>query len=284
MIALMFQLCGFADEIGPDLDQQIKVCQTTGVTHFELRGVGGVNVLDFSNDQKAEIRRRLDDAGLGVASIGSPCGKKPVDTPEPELLDMFKAALHMATHFAAPFIRVFSFYPPGGEGQGDVADIRDRAIDLLAKQAAILDDSGTDVVMVHENEKGIYGDTGQRCLDLMTSVDSPKLRTAFDFANFVQCGENPLDNWPLLKEYTAHIHIKDARAGSGQVVPAGQGDGHIGAILADAHASGYDGFLSLEPHLKVAGHSHGETGPDLWATAVNALRDVCRQRNLPLAS
>ena len=280
----MFRLCGFADEIGPDLGQQIATCQKTGVTHFELRGVGGVNVLDFSGEQRREIKQKLGDAGIGVASIGSPCGKKPIDLPDGELLDMFRVALDAAVHFESPFIRVFSFYPPGGEGKGDVAAIKDRAIDLLAKQAAILDESGTEVVMVHENEKGIYGDIGRRCLELMEAVDSPRLRSAFDFANFVQCGENPLDNWPLLKPYTAHIHIKDALAGTGEVVPAGRGDGHIGEILSDAHASGYDGFLSLEPHLKVAGHSHGETGPELWETAVTALRAVCRERNLPLAS
>ncbi len=137
--------------------------------------------------------------------------------------------------------------------------------------------------MVHENEKGIFGDTGERCLDLMKSVNSPKLRTAFDFANFVQVGDDPAKNWPMLKEYTSHIHIKDAKHGTGEVVPAGQGDGSIGPILKDAYASGYRGFLSMEPHLKVAGHSHGETGPELWTTAVQALRAVCAEIDVPLA-
>jgi len=40
---------------------------------------------------------------------------------------------------------------------------------------------------------------------------------------FVQAGEDPLANWPLLKPYTVHIHIKDALQGSGKVVPAGEG-------------------------------------------------------------
>jgi sugar phosphate isomerase/epimerase len=117
----------------------------------------------------------------------------------------------------------------------------------------------------------------------MKSVDSPKLRCAFDFANFVQCGENPADNWPLLKPYTAHIHIKDARAKDGHVVPAGQGDGQIAPILKDAYASGYRGFVSLEPHLKVAGHSHGETGPELFKVAADALKELCKRIEVPLA-
>lgn len=278
----MLQLSGFADEIGPDLQQQIALCKETGITHLELRSVGGTNVLKFSDDQRRDIRQQLHDHGLGVVSIGSPCGKMPIDTPEHELMDQFKTAIDMARHFDAPLIRVFSFYPPGGEGKGDVSAIGGRVIELLRKQADLLDASGTTAVMVHENEKGIYGDIGDRCVELMEQVDSPRLRTAFDFANFIQCGENPLDNWPRLKGYTSHIHIKDALAGSGEVVPAGEGDGHIGEILKDAHASGYRGFVSMEPHLKVAGHSHGETGPELWRTAVNALRKVCREHNVPL--
>ena len=85
---------------------------------------------------------------------------------------------------------------------------------------------------------------------------------------------------PMLKRY-ARWRPWDC---AGQVVPAGQGDGQIAAIVKDAYASGYRGFLSLEPHLKVAAHSHGETGPELFVTAVKALRDVCKSIGVPLAS
>lgn len=278
----MLRLSGFADEIGPSLDEQIKVCQATGVTHFELRSVDGVNVLAFSPAQVAEFRAKITAAGMGVVGIGSPCGKKPVDTPRAELLDMFKVAVERAHQFDAPLIRVFSFYPEGGEGRGPIEPIRDRVIDLLRAQCELL--SGTNVTMVHENEKGIFGDIGQRCVDLMTTINHPKLRFAFDFANFVQCGQDPLAAWPALRPFVAHIHIKDALKAGGKVVPAGQGDGSIAPILKDACASGYRGFLSLEPHLKVAGHSGGVTGADLWKTAVDALRGVCRSIDVPLAS
>ena len=278
----MPSLSGFADEIGPSLDEQIRVMQDSGVTHFELRSVDKVNVIDFTDAGRREHRKKIDDAGLGVVSIGSPCGKKPADAAEADILDQFKRAADAADFFGAAFIRVFSFYPEGGEGKGPVEAIRGRAIELLRKQADLL--NGHSAVMVHENEKGIYGDTGRRCLDLFENVDSPKFKAAFDFANFVQVGDDPANCWPMLKPHTAHIHIKDARKGGGEVVPAGEGDGGIPDILADAHRSGYDGFFSLEPHLKVAGHSHGETGAELWHVAVRALRKVCQERGVPLAS
>jgi sugar phosphate isomerase/epimerase len=107
---------------------------------------------------------------------------------------------------------------------------------------------------VHENEARIFGEGVANCVDLMKTINSPKLRSAFDFANFVQAHEDPLANWPLLKPYSVHIHIKDARA-DGSVVPAGDGVGNIAPILKDAYASGYRGFLSLEPHLAAHGQS-----------------------------
>jgi len=278
----MLKLSGFADEIDPSIDAQIYTARQLGLTHFELRSVDGVNVLKFTGEQRKTIRAKLDAAGLGTISIGSPCGKMPIDTPKAILLEQFKVAVDMAQFFAAPLIRVFSFYPPGGEGKGPIEPHRSAILDVLADQARLLEN--TSITMVHENEKGIYGDIGSRCVDLMKSVNHPKLRTAFDFANFVQCGQDPLAIWPLLKPYTVHIHVKDAIAASGKIVPAGEGDGKIPEILKDAFESGYAGFLSLEPHLKVAGHSHGESGPELFAKAVVALRDVCKAINVPLAS
>lgn len=275
------KLSAFADEIGPNLDDQIRVCRENAVTHFELRGVYGKNVMDFDQALLNEIKTKLAANGMGVVSIGSPIGKVAIDQPWPAHFDRFKKAVEIALYFNSPFIRLFSYYPAGGEGKGPLDPIREQVVDRFRQKCEYL--KNTPVVMVHENEKGIFGDIGRRCLELMQSVNHPKLRCAFDFANFVQVGDNPLDNWPSLKPFTAHIHIKDAKNGTGQVVPAGEGDGHIPEILKDAWEGGYRGFLTLEPHLKVAGHSHGETGPDLFKVAADALKNICRKQGIALA-
>jgi sugar phosphate isomerase/epimerase len=162
-------------------------------------------------------------------------------------------------------------------------EARDRAEVLrrMQKKVDYLRDRAP--VLLHENENDIYGERGAQCLDLLRSIDSPKLRCAFDFANFVQAGENPLDNWPSLKPYTVHIHIKDALAGTGKVVPAGHGDGKIAEILKDACASGYAGFLSLEPHLAQHGQFSGFSGPDQFKVAADALKKLCRDNGISLA-
>ncbi|HEX8325049.1 MAG TPA: sugar phosphate isomerase/epimerase family protein [Tepidisphaeraceae bacterium] len=277
----MLHLAAFSDEIDPAIGPQIDHCRRNGVTHIELRSVDKINVLDFSTDQRKAIKSALTDAGLGVVAIGSPIGKVAIDQPWGEHFDRFKIAVDAAEYFGARLIRVFSYYPPGGEGKGDVSPHAEQIFDRFRQKVEYVQERN--VTLVHENEKGIFGEGVQNCLALMKAVNSPKLRTAFDFANFVQAREKPINNWPLLKPYTTHIHIKDAAMSDGHVVPAGHGDGDIEAILKDAYASGYRGFLTLEPHLKVAGHSHGETGPELFKTAADALKAILSRNSIPLA-
>src|SRR5688500_10169416 len=218
----MLRLSAFADEISPDIDEQVRVCVANAVTHIELRSVNKINVLDFTPDLRRQIKQQLDAAGLGVISVGSPIGKVAIDKPFSEHMDRFHIAVETAEFFAAPFIRVFSYYPAGGEGKGPVDPHRSEVIERFHQKLEYL--KGRPITLLHENEKGIFGDTGRRCTDLMKSIDSPKLRSAFDFANFAQIGESPLENWQTLKPYVDHIHIKDYRRSDQQVVPAGQGD------------------------------------------------------------
>jgi sugar phosphate isomerase/epimerase len=275
----MLKLSAFADEISPDLDEQIRVCQEIGVTDIELRGVNKINVLDFDRALRQEIKSKLDAAGLGVISIGSPIGKVKINDSWEQHLERFKIAVDAAEYFKSPYIRLFSYYPP--EKGDDIRKYRDEVMKRTAAKVEYVKDRP--VTLLHENEVEIYGARGPECIDLMKTINSPKLRNAFDFANFVQAGDHPLDNWPGLKPYTVHIHIKDALWGSGKVVPAGQGDGQLEPILVDAWKSGYRGFLSLEPHLAAHEQFFGFSGPGLFKLGADALKALCRKNGIELA-
>jgi len=274
----MMKLAAFADEISPDLNEQIKVCKENQVTHFELRGVYGKNVLDFDKALRSEIKTKLHDSGLAVVSIGSPIGKVKISDPWPAHFERFKIAVDAAEYFGAPFVRVFSYYSPEG---GCVLEHREEVLRRFRDKVQYIKDRP--VTIVHENEAKIYGEKGRECLDLMKSINSPKLRSAFDFANFVQASEKPLSNWPSLKPYSVHIHIKDALMAGSKVVPAGEGDGQVEPILLDLSKSGYTGFLSLEPHLAAQGQFSGFSGPALFKVAADALKNLCRKNGIPLA-
>jgi sugar phosphate isomerase/epimerase len=268
----MLKISAFADEISDDLDLQIQTLKANGAGFIELRGVWGKNVLALSDAEVREVKRRADANGIGFSAVGSPLGKFPLDGDFDLQLDGLKKALDIAQVLEAPYIRLFSFYT----GDEDPSLSRGKVLDWLGRM--ILEAEKTPIVLAHENEKGIYGDTGERCLDLLTSLQSPAFTGIFDFANFVQCGQRPYqDCWLRLKPYISYFHIKDALQDTGQVVPAGQGDGDVQAILAEAFAGGFDNFLTLEPHLSLAEANYGRTSPELFHTAADALKTILSQ-------
>lgn len=266
----MNMLSAFADEISAELEEQTATLVANGVDNIELRGVWGKNVLELSEDEIRRIQAAASASGLGFSSIGSPLGKFPLDGDFQEQLDGLKRALDYAGILGAPYIRLFSFYIPEG---ADPASCRDQVLDWLGR--LIAEAEKTDIVLGHENEAGIYGDKAERCLDLLTSLRSESFTGIFDPANFVVGGQRPYDDcWSLLKAHTTYFHIKDARLDGGQITPAGQGDGDIPRILADAYADGFDNYLTLEPHLSVAAANYGRTSPDLFKTAAAALKGI----------
>lgn len=264
-----FTLSAFGDEIAADLATQLEVLARDHVRFLELRGAWDSNVLELGRARLREAKQLLDEAGFGVSAIGSPIGKSELERDESYELLRLERAIEAAEVLATPLIRIFSFWVPAGE----TAAARDsvlRRLSLLAERA-----TAAGVTLVHENERGIYGDTPERCLDLLQSVGSPALRMAFDPANFVQVGFRPMtDAWPLLADYVVHVHIKDAVFADGSIRPAGEGDGQLPHLLAALEQRDYDGFLTLEPHLKIAGSSGGHSGADGMHTAVVALRTL----------
>jgi len=266
----MTKISAFADEISDELDVQIENLKANGVGYIELRGVWGKNVLALTEDEVRQVKQRAMAEGIGFSAIGSPLGKFPLDGDFNDQIEGLKKAIDYAHILEAPYIRLFSFWIPQGD---DPAQHRSQVIDWLGKMIAEAEESG--IVLAHENEKDIYGDTGDRCYDLYTSLQSPAFTGIFDFANFVQCSLHPYqDCWLKLKPYITYFHVKDALMGSGKVAPAGQGDGDIELILREAFAAGYDNFLTLEPHLSVAAASYGRTTPELFRTACSALEDI----------
>ena len=269
-------LSGFADEISPDPQAQLAVLAAESITHLELRSAWSVNVADFTAVQLAGFRAATQAAGVRVSAIGSPIGKIPVSAPfEPELERMRRVA-GIAGELGTALVRVFSFYLPAGEPP---ERYRAQVIDQMGALARIAEERG--VILAHENEKEIYGDVPGRCADLIASVASPALRATFDNANFVQCGVRPFtDAYPLLRPYLVYLQVKDARAATGEVTPAGEGDGQLRETLLALRDSGFAGFMSLEPHLDLAGRHGGFSGPDKFRQAAQALKRLLAELSI----
>jgi len=267
-------LSAFADEISSDPQIQMDTLEANGVKFIELRGAFGLNVMKFSKEQCADLKKRFADRGFGVSCIGSPIGKVKIDDDYSKHFDDFKHAVDLAEFFGAKFIRIFSYYPPEGK---NIADYRGEVIRRMAGKVEYV--QNRPVTLVLENESNLFGAVPERCVYVHAAVRSPKLVAAFDPANFVHMDIQDVYNtcWLPLRPYVKYFHIKDFKYGmSTHAVPAGQGDGCIPQILKDTAEDGYDGFLALEPHLARAEHSTGHTPPDLFKVAVDALRQICQ--------
>jgi 3-dehydroshikimate dehydratase len=269
---MIVKLTGFADEISPDLTIQLDVLHTERIRYLELRSVWGKNVIDLDNQSLIKVKETLISRGIQVSSIGSPIGKIGVLDDFQAHVAEFDKVIEIAKYLGTNFIRVFSFFIPEGDDPLIYRDEVMRRMNIFVKRA---EEEG--VILLHENEKGIFGSDAERCLDLLTTCQSPNFRAVFDPANFVQCGVKPFtDAYPLLEKYIEYVHVKDAIFSNGTVVPAGEGDGQIEEMYRALKASGYTGFMSLEPHLAAEGTYRGFSGPELFKVAAKKLKEILR--------
>ena len=238
-------LSGFADEISTDLSEQIRVLKNLDMSYVEMRGVNGKGLVYYTLPEVREIKQQLDAEGIRLSSVGSPIGKIGIADDFAPHMDLFKHTVEITKIMETPNIRMFSFFIPQDQ---DPSLFRGEVMDRLGQMADYA--AASDVVLLHENEKEIYGDNAPRCLEIMKEFYGDHFKAVFDFANFVQCDQDTLEAYEMLKPYISYIHIKDALFGSGEVVPAGHGDGNVAKILSMLKESGYQGFLSLEPHLQ----------------------------------
>ncbi|MGI6239855.1 MAG: sugar phosphate isomerase/epimerase family protein [Christensenellales bacterium] len=278
-----FILSAFADEASPNLDAQIAALGDAGIGSIELRNVDGKSVKDLTFEEARAARKKLDVAGIRVASMGSPFGKIGIQKDFEPHMQEFLHALSLCHILGCDLMRVFSFYIPASD------DPETHRAEVVRRMSLMLDAAEREgVKLAHENEKGIYGDTGDRCLILMEELGD-RLGLIFDPANFIQVGESPAEQFPKLEGYLTYMHIKDALMEDKSIVPSGHGDGSIADILLAISKRSGEMLLTIEPHLtvfdglnKLQGGTlkHRYAYPDAgaaFAAAADALKDVLKQ-------
>lgn len=275
----MIKFSAFADEVTNDFIGQVRFLVSQNIRNIEIRFLNGKNIMDLNKAELIETKNILDDNGIGVSAIGSPIGKIKLDQSFEYHLNNFKHSIELADFFDSQFIRVFSYYAPDGR---HIDNFRKEVLTRMASKAELL--KGSNIIMVHENESHIFGHNAENCVDIVKTVDSPNFKLVYDPANFVW-GEKINNNvelcWPLMKPYVVHVHIKDWMLGNTDIgsLP-GEGDGQIKKLLTELRDIQYSGYLTIEPHLKVGGQFGGETGPELFAQAIDATIRLCNEVGL----
>ena len=240
-----FLLSAFADEAASDIDGQITALNRNSIKFIEIRNVDGKNIADHDAKVIKEIANKLHSNGVGVSAIGSYIGKISITDLFAPHIDAFKRTLEAANILGTKRIRIFSFFIPKNE---KAENYRNEVLERIDKLVTLSEAVG--IECCHENEKEIYGDIKDRCVDLQKSFVG-RMKGIFDPANYIQCGESPISIFDELFEFIDYMHIKDALLVDGSVVPSGYGDSDIGGLLEKFNKAEGDRFLTIEPHLTV---------------------------------
>ena len=281
-----FVMSAFADEASQNLDDQIRVLNEEGISKIELRGVDGVGCADIDVPKAKGVIAKLKAAGISLSALGSPYGKIGINDPFAPHLEQLKRSLEICHILECDRIRMFSFYIPGDE---EASKYRTKVMSQLEEMVYAAEKEG--IYLCHENEKGIYGDTAERCADIR-SYFGDKIGVIFDPANYIQVGTDPLEAYDLQKNDITYFHMKDALKTDGSVVSVGRGDGSIPIILKCVKDGGIVGkennndshdepiILTIEPHLHVFGGLNGLQQEELknkeaYPDSFTAFRAAC---------
>lgn len=240
-----FIVSAFADEAYMDIDKQLPMLNRLGIEYFEPRYVRkNVGITSLSMPEVKEIKKKMDNAGVKASCIGAWLGKSQITDPALEVMDLLKKSIEIAHTLDTKRVRTFSFYFPEGDTR---AMWRNAVMERLAQMAEIAGKEG--IILQHENEHKIYGESPEDCLDIFKTVNSPALSGTFDPANFIYFGYETYPHaYELLKDHITYFHIKDAKP-QVEMYPAGDGDGKIAEILKAVPDREEPYFLTIEPHI-----------------------------------
>lgn len=276
-----FVLSAFADEVSSDFTKQLDYLKSRDISYIEPRNINGTGVAAITLEKAKNAKKMLDDYKIGVSSVGSPIGKISVEDDFADHIRLFEHVMDIAEIFETKNIRMFSFFYPKD------TDVHTHRAAVLARLEILLElAEKRGLTLCHENEKAIYGEAPEDCLDLMKHFDG-RLKSVLDMGNFAFCQKDPMKGYEYLAPYIEYIHIKDAFYDT-RIVPAGQGEGKVFEILSAYNKyTDKDTFLTMEPHLTVFDglnklsnlddikvQNAYATPEEAFDTAVAALRDI----------
>lgn len=172
---MKIRMSGFGDEISSVLEEQLSVLQELEIGAIELRSIGGRNLMDFSDKELTSILNTLRMNGIRVSALGSPIGKSSLEEDEAMFWTRFVRAVAICNRLETRYLRIFSFYVSESDKSTAFPHVRQR-FEQMVRYAA-----SQDVVLLHENEKGLGGRRALsvRFLNIMMSI--PPQREDLEF-------------------------------------------------------------------------------------------------------
>lgn len=271
-------LTGFADEASADLAGQIRATRELGWRWIELRRCGSTNVHDIPEAEFEAAVELLRGSGVGINCFGSAIGNwaKQIDKPFDDSLAEARRAIPRMQRLGTKLVRIMSFaVRKDAAGALHPDQMEAERFRRLRELVALFRDAG--ITPVHENCNNYGGMGPSFTLKMLDAV--PGLSLVFDTGNPTHSDDVAADPGPegkrpkqsawdfyrQVRERVEYVHIKDGKIGpDGKHVHTwpGEGAGDVRRIVADLLARGYDGGISMEPHLAVVYHDPAITSPD----------------------
>jgi sugar phosphate isomerase/epimerase len=259
-------LTGIGDEAGVSLDAQIKAARELGWKHLEMRavevpGFPKGNFHDIPDKAFDLAAGRLADAGVTVYCFGSAIANwsKKISDPFEITLEEARRCIPRMKRVGAKLVRIMS-YKPGDQESTTPKEVFRR----IGELTRMFRNAG--LQPVHENCMNYGGMSWRHGLELLEKC--PGLKWVFDTGNPVfnpdrsralpWPRQDAWEFWEHIRDHTAHIHVKDANympaKNDCEYTYPGEGQGRVRDILKDAISRGYDGGISIEPHVAVVFH------------------------------
>lgn len=269
---MAFRFTGFADEASQDLATQIQVTKDVGWSAIELRSINGTSVCDLDDTDWAAALQMLQDNSIEIPGFGGQIANwaRPITGDfDADMQELTRCAPRMK-QAGTDLIRIMS-YPNDKDNPWDESAWKQEVFRRLRELAKVAEDLG--VVLGHENCNGYAGLGPEQYLETVEAVDSPAFKLIFDTGNnslHDNDGETTWRFFEACRSEIIHVHIKAAKpADNDEYVTCYPDEDPIQArILTALTEDGYDGWLSIEPHLAAAVHlgqkASGDSAIAVW--------------------
>jgi sugar phosphate isomerase/epimerase len=175
-------------------------------------------------------------------------------------------AIPRMQRLGAKLIRVMS-YAVCKDDKG--ADLEEQFADERIKRMRVINQRFADagITVLHENCMNWGGMSPTYVKRMAEAV--PGMKWVFDTGNpvFIDDRDRPghkQDAWEMyqtIKPFMAHVHVKDGRCvkekNDAEYTFPGEGEGQTERIMKDLVDTGYNGYISIEPHVAVVFHGAG---------------------------
>lgn len=256
---MAFTYTGFADEAAKPLAKQIEVTKRAGWSSIELRLIEGKNVCDMNDAEWAKVWSDLQEAGITVAGFGGQIANwaRPITADFQQDVDELRRAAPHMREAGTKLIRIMS-YPNDEKNPLSRSDWRQEATKRLKELATIAEGEG--VILGHENCSGYGGLGPNEYMELATAIDSPAFKLIFDTGNNSVHDGDVESTWRFYegcRKEIIHVHIKAYKpADNGKLETCYPDEDPVQKrILSDLKQTGYDSWISIEPHLAAAVHA-----------------------------